>query len=123
MMSPLTETLQAVGGGLLLASGIALFVVAAVGLIRFPDPYTRLTAVTKSGTLGLVLVLLGVLVMDPGVAAAIKLILAIMLQLLTAPMGGLSLSRGTFRSGAALPAELQYDEMSEQRGGQHRAER
>lgn len=116
-MNPLAETLQAAGGGLLLAAGIMLFLVAAVGLLRFPDPYTRLTAVTKSGTLGLVLVLLGVLVMDPGVAAAVKLGLAIILQLLTTPIGGLSLSRGTFRSGAALPASLQYDEMSEQRDG------
>ncbi|WP_202863028.1 monovalent cation/H(+) antiporter subunit G [Ornithinimicrobium murale] len=111
------ETLQAAGGVLLLAAGITLFGVAAVGLIRLPDAYTRLTAVTKSGTLGLVLVLLGVLVMDPSLASAVKLGLAIVLQLLTAPIGGLALSRGTYRSGAPLPASLQYDELSERRPG------
>lgn len=112
----LLETAQAITGAALLAGGIALFVVAGVGLARFPDPYTRLTAVTKSGTLGLVLVLLGVMVSDPSLATGIKLGLAILLQLLTAPIGGLSLSRGTFRSGAALPRPLQYDEMSKHRG-------
>lgn len=114
-MTALGETLQSAAGALLLAADIALFVVAAVGLIRFPDPYTRLTAVTKSGTLGLVLVLLAVLVLDPSLASAVKLGLAIVLQLLTAPIGGLALSRGTFRSGAPLPRPLQYDEMSTRR--------
>lgn len=104
--------LQTVAGATLLGVGLALFVVAAIGLIRFPDPYTRLTAVTKSGTLGLVLVLFGVLVMDPSLANAVKLTLAVVLQLLTAPIGGLSLSRGTFRSGAPLPSPLQYDELT-----------
>ncbi|WP_150460333.1 cation:proton antiporter [Nesterenkonia ebinurensis] len=111
----LLETIQTTTGAVLLAGGIALFVVAGVGLTRFPDPYTRLTAVTKSGTLGLVLVLLGVMVTDPSLATGIKLGLSIVLQLLTAPIGGLALSRGTFRSGAALPEPLQYDEMSSHR--------
>lgn len=109
------ETAQTLIGGVFLAGGIALFVVAGVGLIRLPDPYTRLTAVTKSGTLGLVLILLGVLVADPNLATGVKLGLAIVLQLLTAPIGGLALSRGTFRSGAGLPQPLHYDEMSAHR--------
>lgn len=108
-------TLQAIAGAVLLVAGIGLFVVAAVGLIRFPDAYTRLTAVTKSGTLGLCLVLLGVLVLEPTVPNVLKLLLAIVLQLLTAPIGGFALSRGTFRSGAPLPKDLQYDELSDSR--------
>lgn len=95
--------------------GVGLFVVAAVGLVRFPDPYTRLTAVTKSGTLGLVLVLLAVMIAAPGVQNGVKLAMAIVLQLLTAPVGGLSLSRGIFRSGARLPSDLLYDEMTDRR--------
>lgn len=110
------ETLQALSGAILLMAGIALFLVAAVGMMRFPDPYTRLTAVTKSGTLGIVLILLGVLVLDPTLANAVKLTLAVVLQLLTAPIGGLSLSRGMFRSGAPLPEPLQYDELTAHRG-------
>lgn len=109
-------TVQTVLGAACLAAGVALFVVAAVGLIRFPDAYTRLTAVTKSATLGICLILLGVLILDPGVAAAVTLLLAIALQLMTAPVGGFALSRATFRSGAPLPPGVQYDELAERRG-------
>lgn len=110
------DTLQAVAGAVLLVAGISLFVIAAVGLVRFPDAYTRLTAVTKSGTLGLCLVLLAVLVLDPTVANGIKLLLAVVLQLLTAPIGSFSLSRGSYRSGAPLPQGIQYDELTASRG-------
>lgn len=107
------EMAQSIIGGALLLVGLLLFVVAAIGMIRFPDAYTRLTAVTKSGTLGLCAVLLGVLVMEPSAANAVKLLLAILLQLLTTPIGGFALSRGSFRSGAPLPEDLQYDELSD----------
>nr|WP_281366319.1 monovalent cation/H(+) antiporter subunit G [Nesterenkonia sandarakina] len=90
--------------------GLALFVIAAVGLLRFSDAYTRLTAVTKSGTLGICLMLLGTLVLDPSIANLITLGLAILLQLMTAPVGGFALSRATFRSGVPLP-EVQYNEL------------
>lgn len=108
-------TLQSVVGAVLLVVGVALFIVAAVGLLRLPDAFTRLTAVTKAGTLGLVFILFGVLVMEPTVANAIKLILAVVLQLITAPIGGVALSRGSFRSHAPLPKPLQYDQLSEHR--------
>lgn len=113
----LIHTVQSVVGVALLASGVLLFVVAAVGMVRFSDAYTRLTAVTKSGTLGLCAVLLGVLVMDPSWGNAVKLLLATMLQLLTTPIGGFALSRGSFRSGAPLPEHLQYDELSDAEDG------
>lgn len=107
------DAIQSIAGLALLAAGVFLFVVAAVGMIRFPDAYTRLTAVTKSGTLGLCAVLLGALIMEPSVGNAVKLLLAILLQLLTTPIGGFALSRGSFRSGASLPENLQYDELSD----------
>ncbi|EMR13829.1 multisubunit Na+/H+ antiporter subunit MnhG [Methylophaga lonarensis MPL] len=44
---------------LLLWLGGAFFVVGTVGLLRFPDVYSRLHALTKADTLGLGLVILG----------------------------------------------------------------
>lgn len=43
----------------LLAAGLFFFVAGTVGLLRFPDIYSRLHAVTKADTLGLGLLVAG----------------------------------------------------------------
>ena len=40
----------------LLLAGVALSVVAGVGLVRFPDVFSRMHAATKPATLGILLV-------------------------------------------------------------------
>ena len=47
---------------LLIVSGLAFFVGAAVGLVRFPDFYTRMHAAGKGDTLSSLFVLLGIAV-------------------------------------------------------------
>lgn len=42
-----------------LAAGVFFFIAGTLGLLRFPDVYSRLHAVTKADTLGLGLVALG----------------------------------------------------------------
>ena len=46
---------------LLLAAGVFFMLTGAIGLLRFPDFYTRLHATGKCDTLGEVLVILGLL--------------------------------------------------------------
>lgn len=116
------QTVQTIAGAAALLLGVALFVLSAVGLVRFPDPYTRLTAVTKSGALGICLILLAVLILQPGVHSAIALGLGILMQLLTAPIGGFALSRGTYQSGVPLP-HGRYDELSDDPRGDDSAKR
>lgn len=49
-------------GAALIIAGVLLLAISAVGLVRFPDFYTRSHAVAKSETMGLLLVLVGLLV-------------------------------------------------------------
>lgn len=58
----------------LLASGAAFFLAGTVGMLRFPDAYTRLHALTKADNLGLGLIVLGLLLRVSSVAVALKLI-------------------------------------------------
>lgn len=59
----------------LLVAGGALFCVAGtVGLLRFPDPLSRLHALTKADNLGLGLIVLGLLPRADGPVAALKLV-------------------------------------------------
>ena len=94
----------------LLLSGVALAVIAGLGLVRLPDVFSRMHAATKPVTLGLVLVLLGAaLRVDGGDAAT--LLLVGMLQFLTAPVGSHIIGRSAYRAGAGALDDLVVDEL------------
>ncbi len=67
----------------LLLAGSVFFLAGTVGLLRFPDVYTRLHALTKADNLGLGLVVIGLMLQVESVAAAGELFL-IWLLVLTA---------------------------------------
>ena len=67
----------------LLLLGAGFFFAGTVGLLRFPDVYTRLHALTKADNLGLGLVVLGLMLRAESAADAGKL-LVIWLLVLTA---------------------------------------
>lgn len=59
--------------GALLLAGAFFFVAGTVGLLRFPDVYTRLHAVTKADNLGLGFVALALALEASTVSAAIEI--------------------------------------------------
>ncbi|WP_082556792.1 monovalent cation/H(+) antiporter subunit G [Modestobacter sp. Leaf380] len=93
-------SVQTVLGDVLLLTGVLLMLVAGIGLVRLPDLYNRTNAVAKAGGLGLVMVLLGVVVLDPGPAAVVVLLLSIALQLFTVPIAGFEIGQAARLSGA-----------------------
>ena len=66
----------------LLLVGAFFFLAGTVGLLRFPDIYTRLHALTKADNVGLGLVVIGLIIQAPSWAAAGKLLLIWLLVLL-----------------------------------------
>lgn len=59
---------------LAVSAGAFFFVAGTAGLLRFPDALTRLHALTKVDSLGLGLIVLGLLPHAGGVLAALKLL-------------------------------------------------
>lgn len=59
---------------LAVTAGAILFLAGTTGLLRFPDAYTRLHALTKADNLGLGLVVLGLLPQVDSVSAGLKLL-------------------------------------------------
>lgn len=59
----------------LLLAGAGFLFAGTVGLLRFPDVYTRLHALAKVDNLGLGLTVLGLLLRADSVAGALKLVL------------------------------------------------
>ena len=67
---------------LAVCAGAFFFLAGTVGLLRFPDPLSRLHALTKADNLGLGLIVLGLLFQAGGLLAALKLIGVWLLALL-----------------------------------------
>lgn len=76
----MTEWLHLLGYALIVA-GVGFFVAGNLGLIRFPDLYARLHALTKADNLGLGLICLGLACQATSLAAAAKLLLVWVLML------------------------------------------
>lgn len=65
----------------LLASGAAFFFAGSIGVLRFPDVYTRLHALTKADNLGLGLIALSLAIRSQSPVVAAKLLLTWLLVL------------------------------------------
>lgn len=97
---------------ILLVLGAFLATVAAIGLQRFDDVLARMHSATKPATLGLLLIVIGttVVLREPG--SVLKLVLVILLQMVTAPVGAHLVGRAAIRSNQASPDTF-FDEESQ----------
>lgn len=84
---------------LLVVSGGAFFFAGTLGLLRFPDVYTRLHALTKADNLGLGLVSAGVILQSESFAGALKVLLIWLLVLLTSSSACYLVAAAALRSG------------------------
>ena len=66
-----------------IVAGAFFYLAGTVGLLRFPDAYSRLHALTKADNLGLVLVVIGLLPQVGTVLMALKLLLVWLLVMLS----------------------------------------
>ena len=56
-------------------SGLFFFLSGSIGLLRLPDLFTRLHALAKADNVGLALVALGVIILEPAVVNDIKIVI------------------------------------------------
>ncbi|TVP91953.1 MAG: Na+/H+ antiporter subunit G [Thioalkalivibrio sp.] len=91
----LIELLQA----LLLLAGVGFFLVGTLGILRFPDVYTRVHALTKADNLGLGLIVFGLLLGAESVPVALKLLLVWGLALIASATAGYLVARAARRRG------------------------
>ncbi len=80
--------------------GSLFFIFGGIGLVRMPDVYNRMQASTKTTTLGLMSIVLGVGLIQP--YWLIKAIVIIVFIALTAPVGASAMARAAYKSGIPL---------------------
>lgn len=87
--------------------GTIFTIVTMIGILRLPDVYTRAHAASKSATLGVLSILLGVFFhfwLNEG-HFSIQLLLGIVFLFITSPIGGHLMGRAAYMSGVK-PTEL-----------------
>ena len=97
----------------LIIIGTALMFVSAIGIIRLPDFYLRMSAITKAATLGLFLLLIGLALYFNILSLTIKSVIIIILVLLTNPVGAHAIARAAYMNGTKLWEGNIIDELKE----------
>lgn len=93
--------------------GTFFILMAAIGIYRFPDAYTRAHAASKSSTLGILFVLLGVFFYFLFIEKAYnaRILLGIAFLFLTAPIGAHLLTRAAYFTGVQPSERTKRDEL------------
>ncbi|ATX65818.1 monovalent cation/H(+) antiporter subunit G [Roseinatronobacter bogoriensis] len=95
--------------GLFLIAGAAFVLIAAIGIVRLPDLLTRMHASTKAGTLGALLVLVGLAFHEGSGEVLSKVVATSLFLLLTAPIAAHMIGRAHARVMRKLKASEQKD--------------
>lgn len=97
---------------LFVLAGTFFILSASIGVVRFPDVYTKLHAATKASTLGIAFILIGAftyLYLEHSIVSG-KLLLAIVFIMLTAPVGAHMMGRAAHTSGVKPYLKNRNDE-------------
>ncbi|MDD5044823.1 MAG: monovalent cation/H(+) antiporter subunit G [Candidatus Omnitrophica bacterium] len=100
-------------GTVFIIIGLVFDVIGCIGLIRFPDVYSRLQSSTKCAVLGTVSILLGTFIIRGVSPTGVKAFLTAVFLLLTAPVAAHALARGAYKSAARLWEKSVCDDYAE----------
>ena len=82
---------------ILLLLGSVFVLIASIGFVRFKDIYSRIHAITKASSFGIMLLLLGIGIYSQSILVIFKSMLIIIFVFLTNPLGAHSIIK-SFRS-------------------------
>jgi multicomponent Na+:H+ antiporter subunit G len=95
----------------LLITGATFLLVAAIGVTRMPDLFTRMQCATKAATLGISCILLSVALSMEDLGVAIRAMLTIVFFFLTAPVAAHLIGRAAYFVGVPLWEKTIIDEL------------
>jgi multicomponent Na+:H+ antiporter subunit G len=96
---------------LLLLLGAIFMLLAAIGLVRMPDVLMRMHSSTKSATLGVGLIMLGVALRFDDFAIGVRALAIVVFMFSTAPVAAHMIGRAAYLSGVPLWEGTLSDEM------------
>lgn len=97
--------------GLLALLGTVFVFLAAVGMVRMPDTYLRISVTTKAATLGIGMLLFAAAIHSYDLAITAKILAIILFLLLTAPVSAHLIGRISYITGVKLWKGSVMDDM------------
>ena len=92
------DTLMDISSALFLLTGSFLCISGGVGILRFPDFYTRLHAVGVTDTLATAMILIGLMLQNPDGLVVIKLLIVLLMTLFINPTASHALARAAMHN-------------------------
>lgn len=91
--------------GLFLLAGATFGLLAAIGIVRLPDLYSRMHAASKAGIVGAGLIFVGIAVVSLNASIILRAVIGILFLVLTTPVSAHLLARAAYLAGYR-PTEL-----------------
>jgi len=91
--------------GVCMIAGSCVGLIGAVGVLRFPDFFSRLHPAGMADTLCASLILFGLMLQATDLAVVAKLLLILFFLLFTTPAATMSLAKTAVQGGSPLPEE------------------
>jgi multicomponent Na+:H+ antiporter subunit G len=101
---------------ILLVFGGFLCISGALGLLRFPDFYTRMHAASVTDSLATAMILIGLFIQAESWLVQVKLVLVLLFVLLTSPTAGHALAKAALHAGLEPWFSKRNDAAPEPRG-------
>lgn len=100
-------------GALIILLGAIISVASAIGMIRFPDIFSRAHAATKTTTLAVLITLFGTFfsLLFSQSYLSVRLLLGIGFVFITAPVSGHLVLRAAYRAGIPMSGYTAADEL------------
>ena len=100
----------------LMVVGAVLTLLAALGVVRMPDLYSRMQSATKASTLGVGCTMLAVAVDFADLAITTRVLLIVAFVFLTAPISAHMIGRAAYYVGVPLWEGTTLDELRDHNG-------
>ncbi|PKP05041.1 MAG: cation:proton antiporter [Bacteroidetes bacterium HGW-Bacteroidetes-6] len=108
-------------GSIVTLVGAIFIFLGSLGIVRMPDLYNRLQAGTKASTLGTILSVAGIGIMNPDWAG--KAFILIAFVMMTNPVSSHTLARAAHHIGIALSEKTVIDKLKEDNSEENKEEK
>lgn len=92
------DILMSTGSSLFLLIGSFLCLSGGLGILRFPDFYTRMHAVGVTETLATAMILIGLMLQSPDALVLLKLMIILLMTLFISPTAGHALAHAAMHN-------------------------
>ncbi len=107
------EVIQELTSTLFIIFGVIFMMIAALGILRLPDFYIRMSAITKAGTMGVGLIVVGIAIYFNTLLISAKAFVIVSFMLLTAPVAAHIIARAAYRQGIPFWGKNLIDELGD----------